>query len=295
MRGRKVYDPVLRETVNNDPDVTWGEFIEAGLCLRRNLVRPVRSLPDGRRERFWAWHDTKAHRPRYVPLPTTVAAALRSHRARMAAERLKLGGGWRGARVTDLTARKPTEVDADLMFPRPDGGSLDDVVAARQLRRVCDKAGVQQLTPHDLRHLAGHADAGGQRGRPCGPAARRPLVRHHDGSLHRVAGAGLPRRGGGPRRPPRRPLAVIIVPTGADRCRTPSVFSSVYSASPAVVSAVQRLKKTPLPRKVTLSGSPPNAAALRRTQRSAACWSCNPKFPEFSKPGWPRNPSSPSR
>lgn len=43
------------------------------------------------------------------------------------------------------------------------------------------------------------------------------------------------------------------------------------------------------PHTVTLPGSPPNAAALSRTQRSAASWSRNPTFvsPIGAKPSAP--------
>lgn len=39
------------------------------------------------------------------------------------------------------------------------------------------------------------------------------------------------------------------------------------------------------PNTVTFAGSPPNAAALRRTQRMAACWSCRPYVPDPLSPG----------
>ncbi|MGH8903768.1 MAG: DUF433 domain-containing protein [Egibacteraceae bacterium] len=48
VRGHKVYDPVLRETVDNDPDVTWGEFIEAGLIKQLR----ARRVPLGSVRRF---------------------------------------------------------------------------------------------------------------------------------------------------------------------------------------------------------------------------------------------------
>ena len=49
------------------------------------------------------------------------------------------------------------------------------------------------------------------------------------------------------------------------------------------------------PMSVTLPGSPPNAAALSRTQRSAACWSCRPKAPESGRSGWAKKPRAPRR
>ena len=49
------------------------------------------------------------------------------------------------------------------------------------------------------------------------------------------------------------------------------------------------------PKTVTSPGSPPNAAALRWTQRSAACWSSRPNAPEPGRSGWARKPKKPSR
>ncbi len=52
---------------------------------------------------------------------------------------------------------------------------------------------------------------------------------------------------------------------------------------------------------VTLPGSPPKAAMLRRTHSSAATWSIRPKFPTRSPPAsrvsawWAKNPKRPSR
>ncbi|ANZ40766.1 hypothetical protein BBK82_37030 [Lentzea guizhouensis] len=39
------------------------------------------------------------------------------------------------------------------------------------------------------------------------------------------------------------------------------------------------------PNTVTLRASPPNAAALRCTHRSAACWSASPNAPDPATPG----------
>lgn len=49
------------------------------------------------------------------------------------------------------------------------------------------------------------------------------------------------------------------------------------------------------PATVTFPASPPNAAALRRTQRNAACWSWSPKVPDPFSPGWAKPPKTPSR
>jgi hypothetical protein len=55
------------------------------------------------------------------------------------------------------------------------------------------------------------------------------------------------------------------------------------------------------PASVTRAGSPPNAAMLRCTQPSAACWSRKPAFPEDASAdsavsaGCARKPKTPSR
>jgi len=55
------------------------------------------------------------------------------------------------------------------------------------------------------------------------------------------------------------------------------------------------------PKMLTLPASPPNRSMLRRTHRSAACWSSRPALPDDAsrasalRPGRARKPNGPSR
>jgi hypothetical protein len=71
-------------------------------------------------------------------------------------------------------------------------------------------------------------------------------------------------------------------------------------ASGDVISAQIGQPPADSPAIVTRPGSPPNAAMLRRTHRSAASWSSRPKLPvavsrEVPSPGTSRDPNTPSR
>lgn len=77
---------------------------------------------------------------RTVSLPPFVVAALRTHLAGQAAERLAAGRGWR---------------DADgLVFTRRDGGPLHPNTARYVLDVLCRRAGVTRTHFHGLRHSA---------------------------------------------------------------------------------------------------------------------------------------------
>src|SRR5215213_2825454 len=72
-----------------------------------------------------------------MPLPGSSVRALRTHRARQAAEALALGPGW---------------VDSGLVFT----STVGTVIEPRNLTRLFDeliaKAGVRRIRFHDLRH-----------------------------------------------------------------------------------------------------------------------------------------------
>jgi integrase len=74
---------------------------------------------------------------RTIPLPASSVRALRSHRARQAAEALSLGPAW---------------VDSGLVFT----STVGTVIEPRNLTRLFDeliaKAGVRRIRFHDLRH-----------------------------------------------------------------------------------------------------------------------------------------------
>lgn len=75
---------------------------------------------------------------RIVFLPPVLQAALRSHKARQAAERLHAGRKWR---------------KADLVFTTTDGEPVAESTAQWVLSRACKRAGVRHVRPHDLRRF----------------------------------------------------------------------------------------------------------------------------------------------
>jgi integrase len=83
--------------------------------------------------------DTKTRRSRRVlQLPARVVAALREHRRRQTAERLRAGDVWQ---------------DHGLVFCREDGTALDRWQVRRELAQITKAAGLgEQWTPRELRH-----------------------------------------------------------------------------------------------------------------------------------------------
>jgi integrase len=83
--------------------------------------------------------DTKTRRSRRVlKLPRKVVAALRAHRRRQTAERLRAGDAWQ---------------DHGLVFCREDGTALDRWQVRRELGQITKAAGLgEQWTPRELRH-----------------------------------------------------------------------------------------------------------------------------------------------
>lgn len=76
---------------------------------------------------------------RVAYLPEAVAVALRAHKARQAAERLRAGRKWRVA---------------DLVFTNPEGEPVAESTAQWVLAQACKRAGVRHVSPHDLRRFA---------------------------------------------------------------------------------------------------------------------------------------------
>jgi integrase len=76
---------------------------------------------------------------RMINLPDEVVAALRSHRARQAAERLAAGPSWH---------------ESALVFTTPIGTPIDPSNFRRQFDKICGRAGLIGWHPHELRHSA---------------------------------------------------------------------------------------------------------------------------------------------
>jgi integrase len=76
---------------------------------------------------------------RTIPLPATVARALRAHRSRQLEERLAAGARWR---------------ESDLVFTTSVGTPLDCRNVTRRFQAALEGAGLPRLRFHDLRHTA---------------------------------------------------------------------------------------------------------------------------------------------
>jgi integrase len=74
---------------------------------------------------------------RTLALPPTIAANLRSHKARQAEERLQAGAKW---------------TETGLVFTTPIGTGLDGPNVTKSFQRLLKKAGLQHRRFHDLRH-----------------------------------------------------------------------------------------------------------------------------------------------
>ena len=74
-----------------------------------------------------------------------------------------------------------------------------------------------------------------------------------------------------------------------------TALSKACAACGEVSNAQMLIDPADSPATVTLPGLPPKNAALCRTHRSAASWSCSPNVPDPDRPGWPRKPNTPSR
>jgi integrase len=76
---------------------------------------------------------------RTIPLPATVARALRAHRPRQLEDRLAAGARWH---------------DSDLVFTTALGTPLDSRNVTRRFQAALERAGLPRLRFHDLRHTA---------------------------------------------------------------------------------------------------------------------------------------------
>lgn len=77
---------------------------------------------------------------RSIPLPASLLAGLKAHKAEQNARRLELGSHW---------------TDSGLVFTLEDGRPLDPSVDAGRWRKLLQQAGVKHYRLHDARHSAG--------------------------------------------------------------------------------------------------------------------------------------------
>ena len=101
------------------------------LTVRRQLIREGCELITS---------DTKTARSRRaVNLPVPMAASLKAHRARQAADRLAIGKAWQAT---------------EFIFTSTIGTPIDPNNINREFREICQRAGLGDWHPHELRHSA---------------------------------------------------------------------------------------------------------------------------------------------
>ncbi|MCL4552527.1 MAG: site-specific integrase [Candidatus Marsarchaeota archaeon] len=111
----------------------WDDFNakEGTVSIRRQLTRENGSL---------STKDTKTARSRRsINRPLRVVENLKAHKARQARERLELGPAWQ---------------DTGYIFTSSVGTPLDPRNLNREFKTVCQKAGLGDWHPHELRHSA---------------------------------------------------------------------------------------------------------------------------------------------
>lgn len=122
------------------------DFDDRVLTVSRNLVRV--KVEKGRYG--WRLHDTKGHKTRHVALPRLAIDLLRTRRRVQLEERLAAGELWQPERVFDAEGR---DCGGDLVFTTDVGKPLYRGYVSAELDRICRRAGVPRLTPHQyMRH-----------------------------------------------------------------------------------------------------------------------------------------------
>lgn len=103
------------------------------------VVRAVKKADDG----STYVGSTKTARPRSLPISGQLVDALRRHRARQSADRLKFGAGW-GAMFPEY----------QFVFTNRVGSPIDLDKLNRNLKVLTTSAGLGSWSPHELRHSA---------------------------------------------------------------------------------------------------------------------------------------------
>jgi integrase len=104
---------------------------------RLTIIRTLIDVEDSNDDKpVWSDPKTAAGR-RSVAIDDATVAAIRTHKALMATERLAMGGAYR---------------DFDLVFARADGRPYHPERVSRAFRSRAKKAGVPVIRLHDLRH-----------------------------------------------------------------------------------------------------------------------------------------------
>jgi integrase len=111
--------------------LTWDDidFERATLTVQRQTIRV-----DGINHTL---SPKTARSRRMIALPAPIRSALVRQRERVADERDAMGLRWQ---------------DNNLVFPSPMGKPFSETTLARELDKICAKAGLAHVTPHELRH-----------------------------------------------------------------------------------------------------------------------------------------------
>lgn len=113
--------------------LTWND-----VDLDKAVVRVRRTRTHDRDGKVMLGDSTKSPAGvRDVPIPPVVVAALRRHADQLRFLMREYSGLWE---------------DHGFVFPGRRGRMIDADTIARQLERLCERAGVPRLTPHGLRH-----------------------------------------------------------------------------------------------------------------------------------------------
>jgi len=105
--------------------------------LERGTIAVVRAHAVVRYGEVTASEPKTARGRRAIAIDAGTVAALRSHRARQAAERLAVGPGW---------------ADTDLVFTRADGTAIHPQRLTAWFEQAARRAGLPAIRLHDLRH-----------------------------------------------------------------------------------------------------------------------------------------------
>lgn len=114
--------------------LSWADVDLDGRQLTIRQALPARRTGEG-----LVLREPKAGSRRSLMMPAEVVAALRSHRARQYADRMKLGPAW---------------LDSGLVFTTEVGGPVDPRSFHRSTSTVARGAGLGHWHPHELRHSA---------------------------------------------------------------------------------------------------------------------------------------------
>jgi integrase len=136
---------------------------EAGtISVKQALQRNGGKLNDGQKSKLRFVAPKTSHGNRTIPMPDCVGAALRSHRARQAAERLAAGPDWQDFGLV-FTSRKGTPVEPRRLDHEFKGAlkraGLPDTIRVHDARHFAASLLLAQgVNPRTVMEILGHSD-----------------------------------------------------------------------------------------------------------------------------------------